>query len=325
MLLSFTAEKVRSYRDEVHLSMLGTRRSAEGVPRSVVPTGMTKSLKVLPAAGIFGANASGKTTILRAMDDMRRLVVTSFRRGSRGTPIGRRPFLLDPEYRDRPTRFEVGLLLDGVHWIYGFQVDDERVLEEFAYHWPRGRQARVFSRDLSGVTYGSPLRSAGRALSGLLRSNSLLLSVAGATGTQPLEDVFNWFSSNLRLCESSNRVRRAFATAELAQTQKERVMGMLWTADLGVADLQMTNLEDEAVVQLRRAISGLQDRDRDLEMPTPDEMQVMSPMEIVLTHAAPHGGVRLRPVRCGTRNSRRQSLPGHGCEPARPSAARPFL
>lgn len=121
-LLSFTAENARSYRDEVQLSMLGTRLSAEGVPRSLVPTGMTKPIRVLPAAGIFGANASGKTTILRTIVDMRGLVLMSFRHGSRRTPVPRRPFLLDPEYRDRPTRFEIHLVLDGVRWVYGFKL-----------------------------------------------------------------------------------------------------------------------------------------------------------------------------------------------------------
>ena len=77
-LLSFTARNVRSYWDEVNLSLLGTRLSEEGVARDVSVAGSPAPVSVLPVAGIFGANASGKSTILRAMADMRAMVLGSF-------------------------------------------------------------------------------------------------------------------------------------------------------------------------------------------------------------------------------------------------------
>lgn len=243
-LLSFTAENARSYRDEVTLSLLTTRLAAEGVPRSLTPAGMAKPVRVLPAAGIFGANASGKTTILRAMADMRNLVLTSFVQGSHGTPIPRQRFLLDSASQDRPTRFEVDLVLEGVRWVYGFEVNDERVLEEFAYHWPRGRQALVFQRDGDSVDFGSRFRAEDRALESLLRDNSLLLSVAGTTGNDQLSTLFDWFSDNLSLVDSSNRMSQALYTAENTQDQsyKARIRSLLDAADLGVVDLNVEKL-----------------------------------------------------------------------------------
>lgn len=218
-LLSFTAENARSYRDEVTLSLLASRLAAEGVPRSLTPAGMAKPVRVLPAAGIFGANASGKTTILRAMADMRNLVLTSFVRGSRGTPIPRERFLLDSASQDRPTRFEVDLILEGVRWVYGFEVNDERVRQEYTYHWPRGRQALVFQRDGDSVDFGSRFKAEDRALENLLRDNSLVLSVAGTTGNDQLASLFDWFSDNLSLVDTSNRMSRALYTAQNSQDQ----------------------------------------------------------------------------------------------------------
>lgn len=243
-LLSFTAENARSYRDEVTLSLLATRLAAEGVPRSLAPAGMAKPVRVLPAAGIFGANASGKTTILRAMADMRNLVLTSFVQGSRGTPIPRQRFLLDSASQDRPTRFEVDLILEGVRWVYGFEVNDEQVREEYAYHWPRGRQALVFQRDEDLVDFGSRFKAEDRALESLLRDNSLLLSVAGTTGNDQLSTLFDWFSDNLSLVDSSNRMSQALYTAENTQDQsyKARIRSLLDAADLGVVDLNVEKL-----------------------------------------------------------------------------------
>ena len=297
VLLSFTAENARSYRDETHLSLLGTRLSAEGVPRCVVPAGMTKPVRVLPAAGIFGANASGKTTILRAIDDMRRLVMTSFRQGSRGTPVSRRPFLLDPDCRGRPTRFEINLVLEGVRWIYGFEVDDERVREEYAYHWPRGRQALVFNRDDDRVAYGSPFRAKDRAVERLLRGNALLLSVAGATENRPLAALFDWFASNLLFAESDNRVHRALVTAEMAGTteQGERVIGMLRAADLGITGLKVKPIDAEEAERFRRVIRFLQEDEDDPDLPDPSEANIVSFSQLRLMHTGTEGSVGLSP------------------------------
>ena len=275
--------------------MLGTRLSAEGVPRSLVPVGMSKPVQVLPAAGIFGANASGKTTILKAFVDMERLVVTSFRRGSRGTPIARQPFLLDPEYRDRPTRFEVDLLLNGVRWIYGFKVDDDRVREEYAYHWPRGRQALVFTRDGDSISYGSRFRAPDRVLEKLLRRNALLLSVAGATDNRPLGPLFDWFHSNLPFFESDNRVPRSFMTAEMAGNPEtaDRIVGLLRAADLGIAGLTVSPLDHEERERFHKIISAIRQTEDDLDVPEPSETEVISFSQLSLEHTSGEGEVSL--------------------------------
>ena len=180
-LLSFTARNVRSYWEEVTLSLLGTRLSEEGVARDLANAGSPSPVSVLPVAGVFGANASGKSTILRAMADMRVVVLNSFRHGDRETKLFRHPFLLHSEGTDRPSSFAVDLILDGVHWQYGFEINDHQVLEEYAYHYPKGRQALVFGRHPAehDPSFGPGFRSSGRTLARLVRKNSLLLSVAG--------------------------------------------------------------------------------------------------------------------------------------------------
>lgn len=292
-LLSFTAENVRSFRDEVHISFLGTRLAEEGVAHRLAVTGTAKPTLVLPAAGIFGANASGKSTLLKAMSDMRTVVLSSYRQGSRGTPIYRRPFLLDREGVRRPSSFAAELVLEGVRWQYGFQVDNHRVLGEYAYHFPRGRPARVFRRTENEVEFGPPFRSAGRSLLRLLRSNALLLSLAGAAEDEHLGQLFAWFMQNLLLAESGNRGIRAARTADLAHsTDKQRlVLGMLQAADLGVTNAQRASPDPEVAERIKRAVhvlSGVED-DHDLEA------QIIIEDLVRLTHAGPGGDVEIDP------------------------------
>lgn len=261
-MLSFTAENVRSYSSEVHISLLGTRLASPGVVRELEIAGSLTPVNVLPAAGVFGANASGKSTLLRAMADMRDAVLNSFRRGDSEARMERYPFLLGGT-DERPSRFAVELVLRGVRWQYGFAIDDSHVVDEYAYHFPKGRQALVFRRDrASGVIdFGPPFRSSGRTLAPLMRTNALLLSVAGAADDKLIGPLFAWFRRNLALMESSNRAARIAATANLVQSSEthSRVLTLLRAADLGIWDLErfQPDLEPGEAERIRRAMGIL--------------------------------------------------------------------
>ena len=265
-LLSFIAQNVRSYRDEVVFSLDATRLANSEVVHRLAIAGIKDPVKVLPAAGIFGANASGKSQLLRAMSDMRSIVINSFRRGDRTSGIRRRPFLLDEKARKMPSRFEIDLILKGVRWQYGFEMDDERVLGEYAYYYPNGRQALVFNRDLDEVRFGTSFRVARRALMPLLRENALLLSVAGAVEIKVVELLFEWFLSNLRFVDPRSRESRALFTANLTQYSdtRESAVNLLKAADLGIVDIKRIPPDPEMERQIRRLLSVLED-DLDLE------------------------------------------------------------
>lgn len=266
-LLSFTAENFGPYRNSATVSLLSTRLSEPDVARHLQWGHGARTVGVLPAAGIFGANASGKSAILRAMAHMRMLVVGSFRRGSASSPIPRRPFLLDRESGRHPTRFEIDLVLDGVRWQYGFEIDDRRVLGEYALHYPNGRQAAVFDRDGDAITFGKPFRTDGRVLQRLVRPNGLLVSVAGAAADSDLTPLFEWFEANLLLAESENRDWRAVRTAALVQSpdSRDRVMRLLRAADLGIADISRNPVPEELRERLARVLSGGDENDEDRE------------------------------------------------------------
>lgn len=267
-LLTFGARNVRSYWNDVHFSLVGTRLSDAGILRSLSIAGTRTPVGVLPAAGIFGANASGKSTVLRAMADMRAVVIGSFRQGDRQSKIHRHPFLLHKGGAERPSRFDVDLVLKGVRWQYGFEIDDQRVLDEYAYYYPKGRQALVLRRDGGGrLEFGPTFRSSGHTLARLARSNALLLSVAGAasddsTGksleiTSSIGPLYSWFRNSLRLMERRNMEPRIAVTADRARSLEARddVLALLQAADLGIADMEIfkPDLDPKAAELLKRA------------------------------------------------------------------------
>jgi predicted ATPase len=241
MLLTFRTENVRSFRGALELSLLATALAEEGVPHEVPWRAGGRPIRVLPAAGVFGANASGKSNLLRAIADMRDLVLGSFRQADPGGGIRRTAFRLDPSKAGAPSRFEVDLVLHGIRHEYGFMVDDERVLEEWAYRYPRGKAALLFRRDGDAVTLGEHNRAKGRAVVEILRPNSLLLSAAAAANHPDLLPLRQWFGQNLVLAEPGSRPYRWAFTAELLRREDRRahVLALLRAADLGITDARV--------------------------------------------------------------------------------------
>jgi uncharacterized protein len=149
MLLGFQAENVRSFRDRLDFSLQATTMAEPGVVREIPWRIEGRTLeRVLPVAAIFGANASGKSNLLRAMEDMRCFVRQSYTPRSRHSEFPlrrlRRPFRLDPEWAQRPSTYEIDLILDGIRYEYGFTANDEAVLSEYARRFPHGKAQKLF-------------------------------------------------------------------------------------------------------------------------------------------------------------------------------------
>ncbi len=291
MLLSFRAVNVRSFRDPLEFSLEATAMAEAGVPRAVPwREDGRHPLLVLPAAGVFGANASGKTNLLRVIDDMRRMVLASFRQAGRGYRIARRPFRLDPDALAAPSEFSISLVLNGIRHEYGFRVDDERVIEEWARRYPRGKAALIFHRDGDRVDLGERNRARGRAVTEILRPDSLFLSAAAAASHPDLLPLYQWFEYSLVLCEASSREARWMYTTQLLAHAGTRaqVLRLLHAADLGITDARVRQATPEMAERIQRAIRVLNDGE-ELDPAAEDD----SFLDLTLSHRGTNGSVEL--------------------------------
>ncbi len=256
MLLGFRAENVRSFRDPVEISLLATALAQPAAVRRVRWRAGGRPISVLPAAGVFGANATGKSNLLRAMRDMRLHVLQSFRFGNPTGGIVRRPYLLDPSSRLAPSRFEVDIVLGGVRYEYGFVLDDTRILEEWAYRYPHGRPAQLFHRRGDAVDLGSVERAKSRVVVELLRPNALFLSTAASANHATLLPLYAWFEQNLVLAEADSRPVRQALTAQLMEDPgtRDRVLAFLTAADLGVTGVQQIEPDPVTRERMQRAV-----------------------------------------------------------------------
>jgi AAA15 family ATPase/GTPase len=293
VLLAFRAQNVRSFRDEIELSLVSTRLAEEDVVRLVAWREGGRPVGVLPVAGVFGANASGKSNVVKAMDDMRGHVLHSFRTGSPTGGIPRRPFLLDLAAKREPSRFEVDLVLEGVRHEYGFVLDDDQVLEEWAYRYPHGKAVRLFHRRGIRVELGSVERAKSRAVGELLRPNALFLSTAASANHPVLLPIYAWFTRNLRLAEASSREFRQALTTQLLDddTRRGQVLSLLRAADLGITGAKKYQLDPVMKERLQRAVRILAGQEGEADSAA--EGPAFDQLGVRLTHRGAAGDIEL--------------------------------
>lgn len=294
VLLSFRASNVRSFREEIVFSLQAT---ALAEPEARLPVRWRDSgatVDVLPAAGVFGANASGKSNLLRVMHDMRTLVLGSFRHGRPAGGIPRRPFLLDPNAAERPSEFEVDLVLHGVRHRYGFAINSSRVLEEWAFQYPKGQERLIFSRDHDELEIGSTERAKSRAVREILRPNALFLSTSASANHPVLLPLYNWFERNFLLAEAQSRDARQALTASMLEMPevKDEVLAFIQEADLGISGVAVEEVDPEVRDRMTRAVAILMEG---VETDQEEESGFEPPVGIYLEHKGRQGAVRFGP------------------------------
>ncbi len=263
MLLNFRVANHRSIREEQELQL----HPAFDADR---PEGT--DWEAVPVVGIFGANAAGKSNVLDALEYTARMVVGSHRDAEPDGGIVRYPFRLDEAAREEPSWYVVDLLLEGVRHTYGFSVDDERVVNEWLFSYPRGRKRVIFERTVDDVEPGdSQTKSELKLVESITEPNVLFMSLAARSNQPDFRPVYDWFARGLEFRRPNVLVGSPLRLWEQAKKQPE-LMGLLRAADLGIEDCGTERvLFDEE--ELRRRFSGaaLQRRLAELEATGPRE------------------------------------------------------
>jgi hypothetical protein len=231
MLALFSTKNFRSFRDEATLDLRA--------PGGRAPGAEPWDGNLQAVAAIYGANASGKTTLFDAIAAMSAQVEDSYKQSATRAE----PFAFDPRSSEEPTEFKATFVAaDGVCYAYGFEVLDGRVTAEWADRYATARSTTLFQRDASGFRFGVALKGPNRAVEKITPPSSLYLSAAAAAGHPALAPLSEWLTDRLR-CFSAGGHRLFFehVVAQLAEdpARARRVERMLSRSDLGVDGLRV--------------------------------------------------------------------------------------
>jgi AAA15 family ATPase/GTPase len=205
MLIEFTVENFRSIRDAQTFTMeaFGSKFLLENNVGEVELAG-GKKMRLLKSAVIYGANASGKSNLIKALHNLYFMVTES---GS--FKVGKgiscyEPFLLDKNSEGEPTRFKITFIgKNNIKYVYELAYNKEGIISEKLDYYPNGKVANLFKRgekvfipfDVHGfdsITLGSALNK--KNINNHILHNQLFLSKFGENAHEQLTEIYQYFS-----------------------------------------------------------------------------------------------------------------------------------
>ena len=202
MLIRFIVENFSSFGGQAEFSMVAGRQRIHQEHLTKISD---NDFKLLRTAAIYGANASGKSNLVKAMLFAKNFIV----RGSSAMDrIQFRPFLLDSALKNAPSTFQFSFCHKGICYTYGFKVDSEKVIEEWLMRLVNQKETALFERitDTDGIAkvhFSSSLISDKEEKSFLnllargTRPNQLFLTEAVQRNFKPFLDPWLWFAKRL--------------------------------------------------------------------------------------------------------------------------------
>lgn len=281
MFIEFTVGNYRSFREPVTFSMLAT--PLKGRTREIDENNVFDGEggnRLLTTAGIYGANASGKSNFVKALSRMRSMVLSQPVDSAAMDTLPMEPFLLDDETPKEPSHFEIVFVTDGTQYRYGFTADENRVVEEWLYHVPSKRETNLFFRgsvresvredDVNGkgFSFTKSFKEGGR-LSKMTRPNALFLSVLAQFNDPIAMRVIRWFHEKLDVAVvedgwgGSLHAMLNYTISQLdrrERTIRKRILELVKQGDLGIEGLSVDSfvvadtIPEDMPEQLRKII-----------------------------------------------------------------------
>lgn len=146
MIQEIKIKNFKSFRDEAELSF---EAYSEDDNNSIVT--MPDGVRLLRFAVILGANASGKSNLLEAIEFLRTFWNKLPLKNDDGTDV--QPFLLQPDALCHDTEIETKIYIDGIRYWYQLKVNPEKVVSETLSVYLSNRPTKVFGRnDVNGIS-----------------------------------------------------------------------------------------------------------------------------------------------------------------------------
>jgi len=268
MLIDFKVKNYRSIKEEQNLSMVSSKQK-EHLETHTFESSDPSHIRLLKTSAIYGANAAGKSNIIKALQAMQEMVIYSASKYQRGDKLPVKPFLFDALSKDEPTEFEVIFVAEGVRYQYGFSATEDRIVEEWLFASPKSRAQSWFARALKEETleasyewqFGDKFTGKKQLWQESTRDNALFLSTAVHLNSDQLKPVFDWFDKTLRITGVGGWDPKF--TMKLCQEDnyKNEVLNFLRTADMDIEDIEIEDntfdIKRDPISQLSRTMKHL--------------------------------------------------------------------
>ena len=242
MVLEIHISNMFSFRDEVTLDLQAAKiqtkkaRELEGNLFSV------DGEQILKSVALFGANASGKSNVIKAIRACVNMVRSSHNYNV-DTKFAISPFKFE-NGADRPSSFYIRFLLDKIEYEYSFSFMHNEIITETLYYYPNGRRSLVFSRDESRGKEKKDIYEFKTAIkrpfdvADNTSKKTLYISRASQMDREIAQKIFLFFCNDIIL---DYQVANMDSLDALFKARKEQMLEVLRTADSDIVDFKIQN------------------------------------------------------------------------------------
>lgn len=256
MLVRFSVENFRSIKERQTLYLSAVKTCKEWI---IENTTEDAGLRLLRTAVIYGANASGKTNLLLAIDRMRMFMLASVDMDKRNHLLLAEPFLLSTESVSKPETFEIQFTTGGKLWTYGFslvstgdlpdqyEVGNEWLIEtigkrDFAY-FLRARRQNADGSNANVISVDKARMPMGIGLEARTRPDALFFTVAAQFAEPVCQALSNYISTSLHVVSGLNHDALNGYSRNRLQTDPNAATAIkkfVYDADTGVKDISIS-------------------------------------------------------------------------------------
>jgi uncharacterized protein len=237
MLLEFTVGNYLSFKEKKTLSLEAT--SIKDYPDNIFEEG---KYKLLRSAVIYGANSSGKSNFIKALEMMQILVRNSGKESS-VNEIDVKPFLLNTETENQPSHFEMLFIIEGTRYRYGFEADKNIIHAEWLFEGKGSKESSLFIRAKDSIEVTTDFEE-GKGIEEKTRDNALFLSVVDQFNGTISKKIMNWFNMQIIFSGLQHEKRKYLTSLILKEANiSALVKDFLIPLDLGFKDFKIVELD----------------------------------------------------------------------------------
>lgn len=250
MILNFSIQNFGSIKDKQTLSFEADK--SDHLEEAYVTR--CGGRRILKLALLYGANASGKTTVLKALDFLRQLVIDP--QSKKTDRLDFEPYLFDPDTPKQPTVLSIEFIRNEVRYAYRVEFTQEAVVAEELYAYYTPNKARIYQRttDLERqfveIKFGSKMTKS-KAVKQSLTANTLWNNtVLGGylktnVDSKELQEVVDWFKFYLkRMVQPQTSFEDLiFFQMEDGEILSSDMIPILQQADLHISDIVIQSRE----------------------------------------------------------------------------------
>ncbi len=242
MIIEFCVRNYLSIKDELKISFMATTlKEPDTVGSSVMHINET-GLSILRSGVIYGANASGKSNVLKAFEFFTKFIINSFKQSQAGETIEIENFRLNATSIKQPTSMECTFIVDEYIYRYGFELTNKAVIEEWLYqklNKKHSKEVEIFYRESGKVDIHTKAEVIKELVGkNMIRENALILSTAAQFNETRAVSILQWLNHNIILFGSEEEKLWNQAILHLdEEAMRKRIVSFAKYADLGIDNI----------------------------------------------------------------------------------------